>query len=447
MAGILPVNIFRIIKRISALALILFNFTVDAQINCDNDSSLLIPIVDLQTDYYFGFQGGLYPDGLNSMPIAHADSGIAIASALMPINFDGEVDTTYGKVVMLGLGNASAGKSFNKFIGGYYDAGYSDSCFRIVNACIEAHSLNDMIAINADDVYWKDVNDFLQIDNLKKKQVRIVWLQAVAFEDTLITPATYVDSLKNTYIAIIRELKSQFINLQQIYISGLHYGGYTDSIALNFNAFAEPAPYFNDFAIKAVIEAQINGDTLLNYSGEDADAAWVAWGPNFWADGRNLRAYDNLRWLCPGDIDTDNNGFILSGTGQQKVADRLLTFFITETTTAPWIFGLPYECFTEIDDGGEVEEDTLFIPEDEVVWITQNPVRGVVKFIINLETDEKADVFVFNALGQAIVDGAFYKIEPGKVFSINITESARGIYILSVFVEGRVYNKLFYFDN
>ncbi len=446
MAGFKPVLVFKFIKRISVLSLILFHFTADAQINCENDSSLLIPIVDLQTDFYAGFQGGLYPGGLNTMSIAHADSGIAIASAIMPINFDGDEDTLYGKVVMLGLGNTSAGKSFNKFIGGYYDEGYTDSCFRIVNGCIETYSLNDMIALNADDVYWKDVNDFLQTENLKKKQVRIVWLQAVAFEDSLLTPAAYVDSLKNTYVAIIRELKSQFINLKQIYISGLHYGGYTDSAALNFNAFAEPAPYFNDFAIKAVIEAQINGDTLLSYSGADADAAWVAWGPNFWADGRNLRTYDNLRWLCPGDFDTDENGFFLAGTGQQKVADRLLSFFITEPTTTPWIFGLPYQCFTEIDDV-VVDDDSIFIPEDEVVWITQNPVRGVVKFIINLETDEKADVFVFDALGQAIVDGAFYKIEPGKTFSIKMTESARGIYILSVLVEGRVYNKLFYLDN
>jgi hypothetical protein len=445
MTGYLPVNYYKILRRISVIALILFHFTIDAQINCDNDTALLVPLVDLQTDTYYGFQGGLYPGGFNDMPSAHADSGLAIAQSIMPINFDGEVDTTYGKVVMIGLGNASAGKSFNKFIGAYLDEGYTDSCFKIVNACMEIYSLNDMIAPIADDVYWKDVNDFLQADNLKKKQVSIVWLQAVALKDTLLTPADYIDTITSTYVSIIRELKSQFINLKQIYISGLHYGGYTDSSAIHFNAYAEPAPYFNDFAIKAAIAAQINGDTLLNYSGEDAEAAWVAWGPNFWADGRNLRAYDNLRWLCPGDFDTDQNGFLLSGTGQQKVADRLLGFFTTAPTT-PWIFGLPYDCFTEVDEEEEVV-DSVIVPQDEIVWITQNPVRGVVKFVINLETDEKADVFVFDAIGRTIVDGAFYKIEPDKVFSINMENNARGIYILSVFVAGRVYNKVFYLDN
>lgn len=442
----MPVTSKTFFKGISALSLILFYFSASAQINCGNDTMLLVPLVDLQTDSYLGFQGGLYPGGSNTMPTAHADSGIAIAQTIMPINFDGEIDTTYGKVVMLGLGNSSAGKSFNKFVGAYYDEGYTDSCFRLINGCMEAYSLKDMIALNANDVYWKDVNDFFQTAGLKKKQVGIVWLQSISFEDSLLTPAAYVDTLKKTYTEVIKKLKSQFINLKQVYISGMHYGGYTDSNAIHFNALAEPAPYFNDFAIKAVIEAQIIGDTLLAYSGEDADAVWVAWAPNYWADGRNLRDYDNLRWLCPGDFDSDEDGYYLSGSGQQKAADKLFNFFTTEPTAAPWIFGLPFECFTEIDDGSN-EEDTVFTPEDEVVWITQNPVRGIIKFVINLETNEKADVMVFDALGRTLVDGAFYKIEPNKVFSIKLTDYARGVYVLSVLVEGRVYNKLFYLDN
>lgn len=448
MNRLIPVLFKNSIKRISIVALILFHFTVKAQINCDNDTSFLVPLVDLQIDTYLGFQGGLYPDGSNTMPDAHADSGIAIAQTLMPINFDGEVDTTYGKLVMVGLGNGSAGKSFNKFIGAYVAEGISDSCVRMVNACMEAYSLHDMIAPDADDVYWKDVNDFFQIADLKKKQVGVVWLQAIAFEDTFHTAEQYVDTLRKTYVEVIRKLKDQFINLKLIYISGLHYGGYSDTLALNYNAIAEPAPYFNDFAIKAVIEQQINGDTLLSYSGEDAPAAWLAWGPNFWADGRNLRTYDNLRWLCPGDFDVDQNGFLLGGTGQQKVADRLFTHFTTEPTTLPWIYGLPYACYTEIEDEDEGEiNDSLVIPDGEIVWIAPNPVRGFLKFSINIETTDKAEIYVFDLLGQTIVEGAFFKVEPKREFTIKMTEDTRGVYVLSVFVEGRVYNQVFYLDN
>ncbi|MBK9504940.1 MAG: T9SS type A sorting domain-containing protein [Bacteroidetes bacterium] len=443
----MPVLLNIMLRRISAITLILFHFTLDAQINCDNDSSLLIPIVDLQFDTYLGFQGGLYPGGMNVMPSAHADSGLVHANAIMPINFDGEIDTTYGKVVMVGLGNGSAGKSFNKFVGEYINQGYTDSCVRLINACMEGYSLHDMITPDADDVYWKDVNDFFQGVDLKKKQVSVVWMQAISFEDTFFTADQYVDTLTNTYREVIRKLKDQFINLKLIYISGLHYGGYSDTLGEHFTAVGEPAPYFNDFAIKAIIQQQIEGDALLNYSGDDAPAAWVAWGPNFWADGRTLREYDDLRWLCPGDYDVDQDGFLLAGSGQQKVADRLFTFFSTQPTTTPWFFGLPYDCFTEIEAEDSTEIDSVVIPEDEILWITQNPVKGVIKFVINIDTQDKADILVCNAIGQTIVEGAFYKVEKGRIFSINIEQHARGIYVLSVFVEGKVYNKLFYLDD
>jgi hypothetical protein len=63
MNRLIPVLFKNSIKRISIVALILFHFTVKAQINCDNDTSFLVPLVDLQIDTYLGFQGGLYPDG------------------------------------------------------------------------------------------------------------------------------------------------------------------------------------------------------------------------------------------------------------------------------------------------------------------------------------------------------------------------------------------------
>jgi hypothetical protein len=140
------------------------------------------------------------------------------------------------------------------------------------------------------------------------------------------------------------------------------------------------------------------------------------------------------------------DGSILAGSGLTKVSSRLYEFFTTSPLTTPWIFGLPYPCFTEIDSTTETI-DTAVIPEDEVLWIVTNPVRGVVKFVINLETDDKADVFIFNMAGQEITEGVFNKIEPGKVFSIRTETQAHGLYVLSVFVENRVYNKLFYLDN
>jgi len=429
-------------KRIGACALILFHFSLSAQINCDNDTTFLIPLVDLQTGYYSGYQGGLYPGGVNVMPLAHADSGIAIAGSILPINNDGEEDTVYGKLAMVALGTLDAGKIFNKFVTDFNDAGYSDSCFKIVNACFDYYGLEDMISPSADDLYWGEVNDKLQNAGAKKKQVQIVWLMATSFDDTTIALPMYIDTMKKVYTDVIRKLKEQFFNLKLVYISGLHYGGYTVADADHYKALAEPAPYYNDIAIKSVIEAQITGDSSLNYWEEDADTPWIAWGPNVWADGRNARVYDGLRWMCPGDFDTEDNGYTLDGTGQQKIADDLFEFFTTEPTALPWIFGLGYGCLPDTSSG----VDSLFVPAGEIVWISPNPAKGVVKFTINLTTNGKADVAVYNLTGEKIKDGSFFKIEPGREFTIKLNEEARGMYILSVLVDGRVYNVPFYLD-
>ncbi len=434
---------------ISTLVLILFHFVTHAQINCANDSTGLVPIVDLLTGSYEGYTGGLYPGGTNEVPAAHLDSGIAIANAIMPLNFDAEEDTMYGKVVFLALGGGSAQKSFNRFYSDFLDAGYFDSCVRIVNACMEEYDLRDMFGPVADDTYWKEVNDFLQQADVKKRQVQAVWMMTPAYTDTFTSTSAFIDTLSLAYINAIREIKVQFPNAQLLFLTGSPYGGYTDSTSWQSAALMEPASYLTDFAIRQTIAAQISGDTLLTYYGEEPNAPWLAWGANIWADGKNARAYDGLRWMCPADYDAEENGYVLAGSGLTKVSTRLYDFFTTSPVTTPWIFGLPYDCFTEIDtveDDGETI-DTAIIPEGEILWITQNPVKGVLKFTINLETDDKAQVYVFDMLGNEISEGVFNKIEQGRVYSIKLTESARAIYVLSVFIENRVYNKLFYLDN
>jgi hypothetical protein len=271
--------------------------------------------------------------------------------------------------------------------------------------------------------------------------VQVAWLMSTSLSDTVINFESYTDTLKNRYINSVRKLKEEFINLKLLYISGLHYGGYTSPDALYADMLSEPAPYYHDFAVKATIEAQINGDTLLSVA--DSVSPWIAWGPNFWADGRNERAYDELRWLCPGDIDMDIDGYHLDGAGQEKISSALFDFFTTEQTAVPWIYGLGYPCFPDTT----TEEEPVNYPEDEIVWIVNNPAQGIVKFTINATTNDKADVGIFSLAGQFIQKGSFFKIEPDKIYTIKLETAARGMYLLSVLVEGRVYNVPFYLDN
>ena len=56
-----------------------------------SDTLVGVPIIDM-TGTYLGFEGGLYPGGLNTMSPAHLDAGLSFASQIEPLNSSGVPD-------------------------------------------------------------------------------------------------------------------------------------------------------------------------------------------------------------------------------------------------------------------------------------------------------------------------------------------------------------------
>src|SRR5688572_17219608 len=72
----------------------------------------LTPLNDLADGLYLNqFQGGLYQDGSNDMPAAHAAEGIARASAIQRRNVLGELDAE-GKYVLVSIGMSNTTQEF-----------------------------------------------------------------------------------------------------------------------------------------------------------------------------------------------------------------------------------------------------------------------------------------------------------------------------------------------
>jgi hypothetical protein len=127
--------------------------------------------------------------------------------------------------------------------------------------------------------------------------------------------------------SIARILKAKYPNLKIAYWSSRIYAGYATT-TLN----PEPFAYESGFAVKWLIEKQINGDTTLVFAGARSKAPWLAWGPYLWADGTKPRP-DGLIWECR---DFQNDGTHPAPDGRTKVANLLLAFFKTEVTTTSW---------------------------------------------------------------------------------------------------------------
>lgn len=122
-------------------------------------------------------------------------------------------------------------------------------------------------------------------------------------------------------------LKSKFPNLKIVYLSDRTYAGYATT-KLN----PEPFAWYTGWAIKKLIEEQINGDNELSFAGANSNAAWLSWGPCLWANGTTPRS-DGLIWER---ADFQADGTHPSTSGRKKVADLLISFFSTDETAKYW---------------------------------------------------------------------------------------------------------------
>ena len=115
-------------------------------------------------------------------------------------------------------------------------------------------------------------------------------------------------------------------NPQLVFVSSRSYAGYAIT-GLN----PEPYAYESAFAVRWLIQDQINGSESLSYSA--GKAPLLLWGPYLWADAEKGRQADDLTYLSS---DYRDDGTHPSETGRQNIAEQLLRFFNTNLATKSW---------------------------------------------------------------------------------------------------------------
>ncbi len=299
--------------------------------NCSQTSygsPAYIPINDLGTNIWNGFMGGLYPNGSNYIPVAHKTAGLLLASQIQPLDVNGNPDLVNGKIGFISIGMSNATTAFSAFT----PMGNADPLKNPKVAIVDCAqggmsvakiSLPTGISYNH---YWDTtlVNRLLAA-NVSNKQVQVIWYkEAEGVGATPPTPQDHADSLIAGSKRIMNIIKSRFPNVKICYIASRIYAGYATS-----NLNPEPYAYWQGWAMKWMIEDQINNDANLQYSGTNANSPWLCWGTYNWANGTTPRS-DGLTWVCPADFNTD--GTHPSIIGRQKVATKLLNFLDTDST-------------------------------------------------------------------------------------------------------------------
>jgi hypothetical protein len=281
----------------------------------------LTPLTDLGSAQYFGFAGGLYPDGKNAPPSAYEEAGVALGATVQPLDRDGKPSPS-GKIAMISIGMSNTSQQFSEFIRLSNADARKNPNLVMIDAALNGAAATEIAVPYGD--YWIYVDRQLQRFRVTAAQVQIVWLKTALARDRRGFPEN-ARLLQRTLRSIVEILSAKFPRLKLVYISSRTYGGYSES-----DLSPEPAAYQSAFGVKWFIEEYINNPS------PDRSIPWVSWGPYLWADGLKPRS-DGLIWERS---DFEPDGVHTSPEGASKVAKMLLEFFQKDAAANLWFFSL-----------------------------------------------------------------------------------------------------------
>lgn len=307
-----------------------------------------VPINDQRAGCYLSFQGGLYPNGSDSLPAAHLAAGLAAAAQIQPLDVNG-LPSPNGKYVLVSIGMSNTTQEFcsdggqpgscqsMSFMGqAAADPAVNHSTLVIVNGAAGGKSAQFWTSPTLPD-YDRVRSTWLTPLGLSEKQVQIAWVKVANPQPTRSLPDTSADAyqLEQQIGQIARALKMRYPNLRQVFLTSRIYAGYATS-ALN----PEPYAYESGFGVKWAIESQIaelagrptdlRAGTLRYDNGT---APWIAWGPYPWTAGTRARS-DGLTWVL-SDFNPSDGTHPATGA-RQKVGAMLVAFFESSPETQCW---------------------------------------------------------------------------------------------------------------
>jgi hypothetical protein len=107
------------IRRIRPAALLLSFFSIllilgsqpVAATPAQGATTGFIPLIDMGSQTYLGFSGGLYPEASNTIPADHLNVGLSRARSIRPWDVNGNPSSS-GKYVLLSIGMSNATQEF-----------------------------------------------------------------------------------------------------------------------------------------------------------------------------------------------------------------------------------------------------------------------------------------------------------------------------------------------
>jgi hypothetical protein len=327
------------------------------------DWSSLVPLTDL-TNTYKGQDGGLYGAGQNEPPAAHRSAWLKACAQVQPLDTEGH-PARNGKIILLTLGFSNTHLESEDFVRtGSADSQKSPNVVLVDGAIggraavMWAYDGSDLLpkaeqerldqemdmlhmakthrggrGVPEDKDTWPTVELRLKEASVTPAQVQAVWMKHVeAGAAALGEFPAHAKALEADLADILVVAKQRFPNLCVAFFSSRTFGGWANPTA----GSPEPYAYETGFAVRWLLQRQINRDPLLNWDPArgDVKVPVAMWGPYLWACGDQPRRLDGLVWT-ERDV-RSNDHMHPSEAGCRKVTGQLLKFLKTDPGTRSW---------------------------------------------------------------------------------------------------------------
>ena len=180
---------------------------------------------------------------------------------------------------------------------------------------------------------WPTLDGRLKDAGLSPEQVQAVWLKQVDAGPYNLGPfPAHAKALQADVADVLIIARHRFPNLRVAILSSRTYAGWASPTC----GSPEPFAYETAFAVRWLIQSQIQGDPRLNYDPTrgEVQSPVLIWGPYLWACGDTPRKIDGMVW-SEQDV-RSNDHMHPSESGCVKVAALLLNFMKTDAGASRW---------------------------------------------------------------------------------------------------------------
>ena len=255
---------------------------------------------------------------------------MALAKQIQPLDAEGKPSPA-GSIVLLSIGMSNTSQVSQGFAKALADEQGKNPRVVFVNGAqggMTAAAIQDPEDQGRGTKYWTTVDERLKAAGVSRAQVQAVWIKQADAGPTQGFPA-YAQKLQEELARIVQLLPGRFPNVKLAYVSGRTFGGFAKT-PLN----PEPYAYESGFAVKWLIQQQLQGDPALNFDPNKGGvkSPWLSWGPYLWDNGVAKRP-DGYH---PEESDYGPDGTHHAAPGIEKMGALLLEFFKTDSTTRPW---------------------------------------------------------------------------------------------------------------